>query len=76
MCAFVIGYVWQNIEVMRIKMGYKRLQAEERALLHKNDRLLYEIEKLKKTAVISNIAETRGYKHIEPSDFDVIAVKE
>ena len=31
-CLFVIAYVWQNIEVMKIKMEYKKLVKVEQEL--------------------------------------------
>lgn len=73
---FVIAYVWQNIEVMRVKMNYRRLQAEERSLVNKNGRLIYEIEKLKNSQSINILAREKGYKKIAPSDIDVLLLKD
>ncbi len=69
---FVVAYVWQNIEVMRVKMNYRRLQADERAMVNKNGRLIYEIERLKNYNSVSRLAQSKGYKKISPSDIDVI----
>ncbi len=69
---FVVAYVWQNIEVMRVKMNYRKLQADERAMVNKNGRLVYEIEKLRNYQSVSRIAQSKGYKKISPSDIDVI----
>jgi hypothetical protein len=75
-CIFVIGYVWQNIEVMRVKMNYRRLQAEERTLVNKNGRLVYEIERMRSYQSLSRIAQAKGYKKISISDIDVILLQD
>ena len=69
---FVVAYVWQNIEVMRVKMNYRKLQADERAMVNRNGRLIYEIERLRNYQSVSRLAQSKGYKKISPSDIDVI----
>lgn len=75
MSLFAIMYVWQNIEVMKIKMDYMELVRVEKQIIKENDRLIYEIEKYKTIKNIKNYAEERGMKEITPEDFDVLILK-
>jgi len=73
---FVILFVWQNIEVMKIKMDYRRGLQLERQIEMRNDRLRYEIEKLRRMDAIERYAETHGMRRAGPEDIEVIeAVK-
>lgn len=73
---FVILFVWQNIEVMKIKMEYRKGLRMEQQMERRNDRLRYEIERLRKMDLIERYAETRGMRQAGPEDIEVIeAVK-
>ncbi len=69
---FIILYVWQNIEVMKIKLEYRKSIKEETRLLKDNDRLRYEIERHRRTDAVEKLARERGMKEIGPRDFDVM----
>lgn len=72
---FVILYVWQSVEMMKLKMVYKNESIVERRLIKKNDRLRYEIERFKNMRDIERFAEERGMKQITPDDFDTIIIE-
>mgnify|MGYP001769198894 CR=1 FL=1 len=74
MSLFVILYVWQNIEIMKTKMDYKRMVRAEHALAEKNARLKYELERLRNFSSMESKAGRNGLSVIKPSD--VIVVKE
>lgn len=65
---FVIVYVWQNIEVMKIKMTYNRLLVEEKKLENRKKRLLYELERSRNFRNVEKIAMDNGYRELRPSD--------
>jgi len=65
---FVIIYVWQNIEVMKIKMTYNRLLESEKVLADEQQKLRYEFEKRRNFENIKKVAGSRGFKQIEPED--------
>jgi hypothetical protein len=75
MVIFVILYVWQNIEVMKIKMEYNQSLEEEKELIKRNDRLRYEIEKYKRMDLIEANAGRYGMRRITPRDFEIIVVQ-
>ena len=68
----MVLYVWQNIEVMKIKLEYRKSLKEETRLLKENDRLRYEIERHRTAENVERLARERGMKEIAPRDFDVI----
>jgi hypothetical protein len=72
---FVVMYVWQNIEVMRIKMSYDATLAKEMKLRYRNDRLRYEIEKYRRMDVIAAYARTAALRPVTPGDFEVMEAK-
>lgn len=72
---FVILYVWQNIEVMKIKMDYRRTVRLENGLVRENDRLRYEMERYRRMDLVEAYAEKRGMKRMTPSDFEIISMK-
>ncbi len=75
MVVFVILYVWQNIEVMKIKMEYNQSLEEEKELIKRNDRLRYEIERYKRMDLIEANAGRYGMRMITPGDFEIIVVQ-
>ena len=75
MVIFMVLYVWQNIEMMWMKMDYNKVLGIERKLVIENDRLRYEIEKLRRLDLIIKKAEADGMKRITPRDFETIVIK-
>jgi hypothetical protein len=76
MSLFVILYVWQNIEIMKIELEHKNLLNREKQLVRDNDYLLYEIELYRRMDVIQDFARKNGLKPILPEDFDVMIINE
>lgn len=72
MISLVIVYVWQNIEVMKMKMDYRRAVKLQKNLIKENDRLLYEIEKIKSFENIEIYAEKNNLKEIEYNDLIIV----
>jgi hypothetical protein len=62
--------VYQNIEVMRIKMDFSQLSRDEREVVKQRDALLSAIERLRRTDRVSREAE--GAVKIKPEHIDVI----
>jgi hypothetical protein len=75
MILFVVLYVWQNIEVMKMKMEYRRELRAERQLADQNDRLRCEIEKYRRMELIERYAASKGMREITPADFEVIDIR-
>ena len=75
MVLFVVIYVWQNIDMMRMKIDYEKALRTEKQLIKDNDRLRYEIEKFKSMDVIIKYAEENGMKRLTPMDFDAIVIR-
>lgn len=75
MVVFVIFSVWQNIEVMKIRIDVGRLEKTEREIIKKNDFILYKIEKMKRIERISSRAEEKKIKKITPDDLIVLKIK-
>ena len=69
---FVILYVWQNVEVMKIKIDYRKALKEERQLINMNDRLKYEIERFKRLDLVEKYALENGMRQLTPYDFVTI----
>ena len=69
---FVILNVWQNVEVMKIKIEYSKALVEERKLVNKNDRLRYEIERYKRMELVERFAGSNGMKVLSHNDFITI----
>jgi cell division protein FtsL len=72
MIVFVILYVWQNINVMKVKMNYRSALEHEEAAKKKNDRLRYEIEKLKQMGYVADQARQQNMTVLRPENIDVI----
>ncbi len=69
---FVILYVWQNITVMKIKMGYRAALEREREFRDRNDRGRYEIEKLRRLESVERAAIQAGMRPLTPADLQVL----
>ena len=73
---FVVFYVWQNIEMMKMKMDYKKLIRTEKEITVVNDKLKYEYERLRSFRYIEANAEKNNLKYISPADLVVIKIDE
>ena len=73
---FVVFYVWQNIEMMKMKMDYKKLIRIEREMTVVNDKLRYDFEKLRNFRNIEAGADKKNLKHVSPDDLVVIKIDE
>jgi len=71
---FVVFYVWQNIEMMKIKMDYKKLIRTEQEITVVNDKLKFEFERLRNFRSIEANADKSNLKAISPSDLVVIKI--
>jgi hypothetical protein len=74
MSLFVVLYVWQNIEIVKIEMQYKALSGKESQLVKDKDRLLYEIERFRRMDVVEDYARKRGLRQMLPGDFEVMTI--
>jgi hypothetical protein len=74
MSLFVVLYVWQNIEIVKIEMEYRSLSEKEIQLVKEKDRLLYEIERFRRMDAVEDYARKRGMRQMLPGDFEVISV--
>lgn len=72
MSFLVILYVWQNIEVMKLKMDYKRLVKTEQELSEKNSRLKYEVERLRDFDSFESGASKNGLVRVSPASSVII----
>ena len=73
---FVVLYVWQNIEMMRMKMDYKKLIKTEKEITVVNDKLKYEYERLKNFRNMEANADKNNLKPLSPADLVVIKIDE
>jgi len=73
---FVVFYVWQNIEMMKMKMDYKKLIRTEKEITVVNDKLKYEYERLRSFRYIEANADKNNLKYISPADLVVIKIDE
>ncbi len=74
MSLFVILYVWQNIEVVQIKMKNRSLSRTASQLARDNDRQLYEIERYRRMEVVEDHARKNGFRAMLPGDVNVLVV--
>ena len=65
---FVIGYIWQNIEVMKIKMHQRKQMVVENDLQKEIDLILYHIERYKNIGTLTEYAKKHNFKKIKPGD--------
>ncbi len=76
MSLFVILYVWQNIEVVQIKMKNRELSRAAGQLVRDRDRLLYEIERYRRMEAVEDYARKNGFRPMLPGDAIVLVVNE
>jgi len=76
MSVFVLLYVWQNIEVMRMKMDYRKLIKVEHELTEENKRHLAELERLRNFRTVENAVAGKGVRRMEPQDMLVLKNEE
>ena len=72
----VIMYVWQNIEVTKKNLDYRKELRIEKRLIKEVDKLRYRIEQYKTIDAMEEYARSQGLKKITPSDVDVVEIKE
>ncbi len=75
MICLVLLFVWQNIEIMKLKMGMQRSLAYKEELLKEQSRLRYEIERKRRYADIEAWALSRGMSWMRNGDFIVLENK-
>ena len=73
--AFVLLYIWQSVEVMKIRLDYKKLLAAQEQLVKDYDRFLFDIEKIRAETGNAKEAERRGMRRMVPSDYERVEVK-
>ncbi|MCP4129385.1 MAG: hypothetical protein GY754_00075 [bacterium] len=72
---FLVLYVWQNVEVMRLESNYRKELSAKKDLIKENDFLLYKIEQYKRMENVERYARENGLREITPEDFDVLVSK-
>lgn len=76
MSVFVLFYVWQNIEVMRMKMEYRKLIGIEHELSEERSRLVAEHERLRNFGRVESSMAGRGVRRMVPGDMLVVKSEE
>lgn len=72
----VILYVWQNIEIVKMDMEYRRLAAVKRRLAIDNNRIRYEIERFRRMDRVVEYAARSGMRRAASGDCDLLVVGE
>jgi hypothetical protein len=72
---FVMLYVWQNIEVTKLKLEYKKLLKSQEELVRENGRVLFNIERYRQMEYLDRSASALGMKPVTPRDFETIDMK-
>jgi hypothetical protein len=70
----VIFHVWQNVEVMKMKLDFRKASLEETRLVNKNDRIKYEIERYKRMELVEKYAAENNMRELTPYDFVTIYI--
>lgn len=73
--AFVLLYIWQSVEVTKIRLDYKKLLRTQEQLVKEHDRFTYDIEMIRAENGNAKEAERRGMRRMIPSDYERIEVK-
>ena len=73
--AFVMLYIWQSVEVTKIRLDYKKLLKIQEQLVKEHDKFTYDIEMIRAGIVNNKEAEKRGMRRMVPSDYERIEVK-
>ena len=71
---FVVFYVWQNIEMMKMKMDYKKLINTEKEITVVNDKLKFEYEKLRNIRNMEANADKNNLRQLSPADLVVVKI--
>ena len=73
--AFLIGFVWQNIEVVKIKLAYAKMQEECSDIYKQKDFLRVQLERMRSIPNVERaMLGNERYKRITPTDIDVLRV--
>jgi cell division protein FtsL len=72
---FVMLYVWQSVEVTKVRLEYKKLLRVQEQLVKENDRVIYEMERYKDPDYLERSAQSLGMKAVTPKDFETIDMK-
>ncbi|MBN1534565.1 MAG: hypothetical protein JXA20_17970 [Spirochaetes bacterium] len=70
----VIAYVWQNIEVMKMRIQLKETRRAHQGMMQEHDLLRYEIEKRRTMRSVGEYADAHGLRQWTPGDIRVIVV--
>jgi hypothetical protein len=73
--AFVLLYIWQSVEVTKLRLDSKRLLRTQEQLVKEHDRFMYDIETIRIEKGNSKEAERRNMRRMVPSDYERIEVK-
>jgi len=74
--AFLVAFVWQNIEVVKIKLEYAKMEDECLNLYKQSDFLKVKLERLRSIPnVEKNISGNTMYKRVTPADIDILRVE-
>ena len=72
MSIFIVSYVWQNIEMMKMKMDYRKLVDLEREVSEGNDRIRYNLESLRNFNNMRIFADKHRLEYISPDNVVII----
>ena len=73
---FVLLYVWQNIEMMRLKMDYRKLASIEKTVSEENKRLILSIERERNIDKVEANLSGKALRRILPQDVLVVKDKD
>lgn len=71
---FVMLYIWQSIEVRRIKVDCIALVKKQEKLVRESDSYIYAIERLRRMDIVEANAEELGMRPVTGSDLVPIEV--
>lgn len=69
----VIAYVWQNVEVMTLRMTLQDARRARQSMLAEHERILYEKERRRTMKSIQAYAEDNGYRRWSPRNIEAIS---
>lgn len=72
---FVMLYVWQSIEVMKIKLDFRKMIRAQESLVKVNDRLILGIEHFRRMDKVESDAASLGMRPVTPPDIESAEVK-
>ena len=72
---FLIAFVWQNIEVVKIKLEYAKMEEEGSSLYKQRNFLKIKLERLRSIPNVERtVSGNPAYKRITPVDIDSLRV--